>query len=79
VLTAAVVGLKDAKWGEMVTAMVTLRQGCEATEDEIIALCRQKVAGYKCPKRVVFKDAIPTSAIGKVLRRQVREELESEA
>jgi len=79
VLTAAVVGVKDAKWGEMVTAMVTLRQGAEATEDEIIALCRQKVAGYKCPKRVVFKDAIPTSAIGKVLRRQVREELESEA
>ena len=49
VLTAAVVGVKDEKWGEMVTAAVTLKQGAEATEEEIIALCREKIAGYKCP------------------------------
>jgi long-chain acyl-CoA synthetase len=76
VLTAAVVGVKDAKWGEMVTAAVALKQGTEATEEEIIALCKQKIAGYKCPKRVVFMESIPTSAIGKVLRRQVREQLQ---
>jgi len=76
VLTAAVVGVKDEKWGEMVTAVVSLKQGEEATEEEIIALCREKIAGYKCPKRVVFMESIPTSALGKVLRRQVREELE---
>ena len=78
VLTAAVVGVKDDKWGEMVTAAVSLKQGMEATEEEIIALCRSKIAGYKCPKRVVFMESIPASAIGKVLRRQVREQLESE-
>jgi acyl-CoA synthetase (AMP-forming)/AMP-acid ligase II len=75
VLVAAVVGLKSEKWGEEVTAVVSLKQGAEATEEELMALCREKIAGYKCPKRVVFKETIPTSALGKVLRRQVREEL----
>lgn len=78
VLTAAVVGVKSEKWGEEVTAVVVLKQGETATEDELIALCRSKIAGYKCPKRVVFVESIPTSAVGKVLRRQVRERLESE-
>jgi long-chain acyl-CoA synthetase len=77
VLTAAVVGVKDEKWGEMVTAVVSLKQGEEASEEELIALCKEKIAGYKCPKRVVFMESIPTSALGKVLRRQVREELEA--
>ncbi len=77
VLVAAVVGVKNDKWGEVVTAAVSLKQGAEATEEELISHCRQKIAGYKCPKRVVLMDAIPTSAIGKVLRRQVREALES--
>ncbi len=76
VLTAAVVGVKSEKWGEEVTAAVVLKQGETATEEELIALCRRRIAGYKCPKRVVFMDGIPTSAIGKVLRRQVREQLQ---
>ncbi|NPV60442.1 MAG: long-chain-fatty-acid--CoA ligase [Actinobacteria bacterium] len=78
VLTVAVVGVKSEKWGEEVTAAVALKQGMQATEEEIIALCRSRIAGYKCPKRVVFVESIPTSAIGKVLRRQVREQLELE-
>ncbi len=77
VLTAAVVGMKSEKWGEEVTAAVALKQGAEADEQELIALCREKIAGYKCPKRVVFMENIPTSAIGKVLRRQVREQLQA--
>jgi acyl-CoA synthetase (AMP-forming)/AMP-acid ligase II len=76
VLVAAVVGLKDEKWGEVVTAVVSLKQGAEASEQELISLCREKIAGYKCPKRVVFTDSVPTSALGKVLRRQVREQLQ---
>ena len=79
VLTAAVVGIKSEKWGEEVTAAVTLKQGEETTEEELITLCRERIAGYKCPKRIVFMESIPTSALGKVLRRQVREELEAEA
>jgi acyl-CoA synthetase (AMP-forming)/AMP-acid ligase II len=76
VLVAAVVGLKSEKWGEEVTAVVSLKQGAEAAEEELIALCREKIAGYKCPKRVIFSESIPTSALGKVLRRQVREQLQ---
>jgi long-chain acyl-CoA synthetase len=76
VLVAAVVGVKSEKWGEEVTAAVSLKQGMEASEEELKALCREKIAGYKCPKKVVFVDNIPTSVIGKVLRREVREQLE---
>jgi len=76
VLVAAVVGVKSERWGEEVTAAVSLKQGMEAGEEELIALCRQKIAGYKCPKKIIFVDTIPTSAIGKVLRRNVRELLE---
>jgi len=78
VLEAAVVGLKSEKWGEAVTAAVGLKQGAEATEEELIAFCKERIAGYKCPKRVVFMEAVPKSALGKVLRRQVREQLEAE-
>ena len=76
VLVAAVVGVKSERWGEEVTAAVSLKQGMEAGEEELIALCREKIAGYKCPKKIIFVDTIPTSAIGKVLRRNVRELLE---
>jgi len=76
VLVAAVVGVKSERWGEEVTAAVSLKQGMEAGEEELIALCREKIAGYKCPKKIIFMDAIPTSAVGKVLRRNVRELLE---
>jgi acyl-CoA synthetase (AMP-forming)/AMP-acid ligase II len=78
VLEAAVVGLQDKKWGEMVTAAVGLKQGAEATEEELKAFCKERIAGYKCPKRVVFMEEVPKSALGKVLRRQVREQLEAE-
>jgi acyl-CoA synthetase (AMP-forming)/AMP-acid ligase II len=76
VLEAAVVGLKNKKWGEEVTAAVSLKQGTEATEEELIAFCRQRIAAYKCPKKVIFMEAVPKSALGKVLRRQVREQLQ---
>ncbi|MBC7074912.1 MAG: AMP-binding protein [Syntrophomonadaceae bacterium] len=75
VLEAAVVGLPSEKWGEEVTAAVALKEGMEATEEELIAFCKERIAGYKCPKRVVFMKSIPKTPIGKILRRQVREEL----
>jgi acyl-CoA synthetase (AMP-forming)/AMP-acid ligase II len=79
ILEAAVVGLRSEKWGEEVTAAVSLKQGMEATEKELIAFCRERIAGYKCPKKIVFMEAVPKSALDKVLRRQVREALESQA
>ena len=77
VLEAAVVGLPSEKWGEEVTAAVALKEGMQATEAELIAFCRARIAGYKCPKRVIFMESIPKTPIGKILRRQVREELKN--
>jgi len=76
ILEAAVVGLKSEKWGEEVTAAVSLKQGMEATEEELISFCRERIAAYKCPKKVIFMETVPKSALGKVLRRQVREQLQ---
>ncbi len=78
VLEAAVVGLEDPKWGEAVTAAVALKKGAEATEAELISFCKERIAGYKCPKRVIFMESIPKTPIGKILRRQVREQLKSQ-
>lgn len=68
-----VVGLPDGKWGEAVTAFVALRAGHAGDEMAIIAHARAALAGYKVPKSVRFIDEIPKSAVGKLLRRAVRE------
>lgn len=73
VLEAAVVGVQDKTWGEAVTAVVALKQGERATDDELMKFVRERIAGYKAPKKVVFMDSIPKTAIGKILRREVRE------
>ncbi|HEY5532580.1 MAG TPA: long-chain-fatty-acid--CoA ligase [Candidatus Anoxymicrobiaceae bacterium] len=78
VLEAAVVGVQDETWGEAVTAVVALKQGAEATEDELVKFVRERIAGYKTPKRIIFMDSIPKTAIGKILRREVREMLEEQ-
>ena len=75
VLEAAVVGVRDDKWGERVVAAVALKQGTEASEDELIEFVRSRIAGYKTPKEIVFMESIPKTAIGKILRREVREML----
>lgn len=73
VLMAAVVGIPHPEWGEAVHAEVILRQGEAVTSEELIAQTRTRLGGYKAPKSLVFVDELPTSAVGKVLRRQVRE------
>ncbi len=75
VLEAAVVGVPDATWGEAVTAVVALKAGKTATEEELVTFVRERIAGYKTPKRIVFMESIPKTAIGKILRRDVREML----
>jgi acyl-CoA synthetase (AMP-forming)/AMP-acid ligase II len=75
VLEAAVVGVQDERWGEAVTAVVALKQGEKATGDELIGFVKDRNAGYKAPKNVVFMESIPKTAIGKILRREVREML----
>ncbi|MFF9094860.1 acyl-CoA synthetase [Streptomyces sp. NPDC014802] len=73
VAEAAVIGLPDERWIEAVTAVVVPRG--EVTEEELIAHAREKLAAFKAPKRVVFVDALPRNASGKILKRTLRDRL----
>jgi fatty-acyl-CoA synthase len=70
---AAVIGLPDDKWGERVVAVVTVRAGATVTEQEILALCRSRLAGFKTPKSVRFIDELPKNVSGKILKRELRD------
>jgi long-chain acyl-CoA synthetase len=74
VLEAAVFGVPDETWGERVHAAVVLRDGAETTDEDIVAFCRERIAGYKVPRSVDFRsEALPKSGAGKVLKRDLRE------
>ncbi|HOG16834.1 MAG TPA: long-chain fatty acid--CoA ligase [Syntrophales bacterium] len=72
VLEACTIGVTDPYRGETVKAFVVLKPGETATADEIIAFCREKLAAYKVPKQIEFLEALPKSAVGKILRRELR-------
>ncbi len=72
VAACAVVGIPSVAWGEAVHAVVVLRPGAAATEEELRAHCRGALAGYKCPKSFEFRDSLPLSAAGKVLKTALR-------
>ena len=74
VALAAVVGVPDPKSGEAVKAFIQMAPGATATEEEILDFCRERLAGYKRPRSIEFRDTLPTSVIGKVLRRVLRDE-----
>jgi acyl-CoA synthetase (AMP-forming)/AMP-acid ligase II len=74
VAEVAVIGVPDEKWGEMVTALVVLDQGATVTEAELIAHTRERIAHYKAPKRIEFRDAIPRTATGKIQKFKLREQ-----
>lgn len=71
VLEAAVVGMPDDKSGEAVR-LVVVRKDPALSEDELRAHCRKHLAGYKQPRRIEFRDSLPKSAVGKILRRELR-------
>ncbi len=75
VAECAVVGAPDATWVEAVTAFVSLKPGAAAGEDELRDAVRSRLAGYKVPKTVHFVDSVPKSAVGKILRRALRDPL----
>ena len=75
VAQCAVVGVPDAKWGEAGTAIVVARAGSQVTESELLEHCRARLARYKVPRAVVFREALPVSAAGKILKRQLKAEL----
>ncbi|MDF8265683.1 AMP-binding protein [Luteipulveratus flavus] len=68
---AAVIGVPDEKWGELVTALV-VREG-EVTEEELIAHARESLAGYKCPKKIEFRDELARTATGKLQKFKLRQ------
>lgn len=69
-----VIGVPDAYRGETVRAYVVLKDGAKATAEEIIEFCKQDLSIYKVPKQIVFRDELPKSLVGKVLRRVLRDE-----
>ncbi len=71
---AAVIGAPDEKSGEAVKAFIQLKPGETATEEEIFEFSKENMAGYKRPKRVEFRESLPVSNVGKVLRRVLRDE-----
>jgi long-chain acyl-CoA synthetase len=75
----AVIGVPDGRWGETVKALVVLRAGRAPSADELIAFVRDRLAGYKLPRSIVFVDDLPRTASGKVLKRELRVRFSSSA
>ncbi|MFC4003178.1 class I adenylate-forming enzyme family protein [Prauserella oleivorans] len=74
IVECAVVGVPDAKYDETPCAVIVRDARHAVAEEEVIAYCRAHLAGYKCPRHVVFVDTLPRNASGKILKRQLREE-----
>jgi acyl-CoA synthetase (AMP-forming)/AMP-acid ligase II len=78
VVEAAVVGASDPTWVESVVAFVVVRPGAQLDRDVLAGHVRARVAGYKVPKRIEVVESVPKSAVGKILRRELRDRLRSE-
>jgi long-chain acyl-CoA synthetase len=69
---AAAVGIPDPYRGETIKAFVVLKPGASLTEEDVIRFCRAKLAAFKAPRIVEFRDSLPKTLVGKVLRRELR-------
>lgn len=72
VLEAAVIPVPDARWGEVPRAVVAMKPGIYASEDEMLEFCRSRLAHYKCPRLIDFVDTLPKNGLGKVLKYELR-------
>ncbi len=72
---AAVVGVPDERWGEVGVACVVLKPGSQASEEELLDFLRGRLARFKVPKRVIFRESLPLSGMGKILKRELKEQL----
>ncbi len=68
----AVIGVPDDSLGEEVAAMVVLKDGAEASEDDIRAYAKERVAAYKYPRKIWFSDELPKGPTGKILKREIK-------
>jgi acyl-CoA synthetase (AMP-forming)/AMP-acid ligase II len=73
VLEAACIAVPDERWGEAVAAVVVLKPGAAAGEEELIEFCRARLAHFKCPRSVAFIDALPRTATGKIQKNLLRD------
>ncbi|MOA34296.1 Long-chain-fatty-acid--CoA ligase [compost metagenome] len=72
VAQCAVIGIPSDKWGETVHAVVVLKPEGNADLEQLVAHCRERIAGYKCPRSVEFRAAMPLSGVGKILKNELR-------
>ncbi len=72
ILEACAIGIPDEYRGETVKAFIVAKKGARLTEEEVIAYCKENMAAYKIPKKIEFIDDLPKSAVGKILRRELR-------
>ena len=75
ILEAATIGLPDEKWGEVVVAVIVPKEGATIDEEDLASYCRERIAGYKIPKKFLYKEALPRNTSGKILKYQLRESL----
>jgi fatty-acyl-CoA synthase len=73
VLEAMVIGVPDTKWGESVKGIVALKEGCSATEEEIISYCKENIATYKTPKSIDFINELPRTGSGKLYKKALKD------
>jgi fatty-acyl-CoA synthase len=72
VYEVAVIPIPDERWGEAPKALVVLKPGAQATENELLEFCRGRLAHYKCPRSVEFMEALPKTGTGKILKKELR-------
>jgi acyl-CoA synthetase (AMP-forming)/AMP-acid ligase II len=75
VAECSVVGIKDEKWVEAITAAIAVKPGQEVSEAELIDFVSERLASYKKPQKVVFVDSVPKTAVGKLNRKALRDML----